>query len=138
MKTILVVGFITDGKRVLLIKKNRPLWQKGLFNGIGGAAEINEIPIEAMKRETKEETGLHIEKWVEINKLCYDNDAELYIYQTIIPSEQIENFETLTDEHVGIFDRNNLPKNLVPDVSDIINHRMKKYVLTPVKNINFC
>ncbi len=35
MKKTLVVGFITDGKRVLLINKNRPENQKGLFNGDG-------------------------------------------------------------------------------------------------------
>lgn len=55
-----------------------------------------------MKRENKEKTELDIDNWVEINKLCFDNDVELHIYQTIIWSEQIETFETLTDECVCI------------------------------------
>ena len=37
-----------------------------------------------MKRENKEKTELDIDNWVEINKLCFDNDVELHIYQTII------------------------------------------------------
>ena len=64
-----MLGFIADGKRVLLIQKNRPLWQHSLFNGIGGAINKNELAIDAMKRESKEETGLDIDNWVEINKL---------------------------------------------------------------------
>lgn len=59
-----VVGFLfsTNKKEVVLIKKNRPDWQKGLLNGIGGHIE-DETPLEAMKREFLEETGLKIEYW---------------------------------------------------------------------------
>ena len=53
-----VLGFITDGHRVLLIKKNRPENQVGLYNGIGGKVNDNELPLDAMIRESKEETNL--------------------------------------------------------------------------------
>jgi 8-oxo-dGTP diphosphatase len=59
-----VLGFITDRKRVLLIRKNRPDWQKGLYNGVGGLVLLDETPTDAMIREAKEETNLDITDWV--------------------------------------------------------------------------
>ena len=54
-----VLGFVfsLDASRVLLIWKNRPEWQKGKLNGIGGKIEEGELPIDAMKREFSEETS---------------------------------------------------------------------------------
>ena len=59
-KQLYVVGFLfsKDKKQVLLIRKNRPVWQKGRLNGIGGHVENNEAVDRAMIRETKEETGI--------------------------------------------------------------------------------
>lgn len=53
-----VAGFLfsPDLKRVALIRKNKPEWQKGKLNGIGGKVEI-ETPYDAMVREFQEETG---------------------------------------------------------------------------------
>ena len=43
---------------VALIEKQKPAWQKGKLNGIGGKIEINETPVDAMVREFKEEAGV--------------------------------------------------------------------------------
>ena len=40
-----------------VIKKERPVWQAGLLNAIGGHVEKGEYPVEAMQREFLEETG---------------------------------------------------------------------------------
>lgn len=69
-----VVGFVTDDdhRAVLLVRKARPEWQAGLLNGIGGKVqhlpvrpqdtELRwESPLEAMRREFSEETGLSID-----------------------------------------------------------------------------
>lgn len=62
-----VVGFMfsEDGNQVALIRKQKPAWQKGRLNGIGGKLEPGEIPGAAMIREFKEETGLgtSVEQW---------------------------------------------------------------------------
>jgi 8-oxo-dGTP diphosphatase len=57
-----VLGFVFSPyfKDVLLIRKQRPAWQKGLFNGIGGHMKEGETECEAMTREFYEETGLLI------------------------------------------------------------------------------
>jgi 8-oxo-dGTP diphosphatase len=55
-----VVGFQFNnaGDRVALIKKGRPEWQAGLWNGIGGGVERGESAEQAMEREFQEETEL--------------------------------------------------------------------------------
>ena len=60
-----VVGFAFDEnkRRVLLIKKNRPEWQKGKLNGIGGSMEEGETPLETMIREFREETAVELTNW---------------------------------------------------------------------------
>lgn len=54
-----VLGFCFDigYHNVLLIEKNRPPWQAGKLNGIGGKIEEGESPSGAMVREFQEETG---------------------------------------------------------------------------------
>jgi 8-oxo-dGTP diphosphatase len=55
-----VVGllFSEDGDWLVLVTKNRPAWQKGLRNGIGGKVEPGETPAAAMRRECIEEIGV--------------------------------------------------------------------------------
>jgi 8-oxo-dGTP diphosphatase len=57
-------GFVTDECRirVLLIQKNRPDWQAGKLNGIGGHVEEGETDREAMSREFQEEAGVCVDK----------------------------------------------------------------------------
>ena len=54
-----VLGFMfsKDGADVALIRKNKPEWQAGKLNGIGGKIEVPESAAAAMVREFTEETG---------------------------------------------------------------------------------
>lgn len=63
------VGFLLErpSERVLLLRKNKPAWQYGLLNGVGGKIEDGELPIDAMHREWREEVianAVHL-KWRE-------------------------------------------------------------------------
>ncbi|PIZ31167.1 MAG: hypothetical protein COY40_02795, partial [Alphaproteobacteria bacterium CG_4_10_14_0_8_um_filter_53_9] len=59
MKTyVLGFAFSPDKQTVLLIKKNRPTWQAGKLNGVGGKIEEGETPAQAMVREFEEGTGI--------------------------------------------------------------------------------
>lgn len=55
-----VLGFAFNpaSDSVLLIKKVRPDWQAGLYNGVGGKIEPDEDHSDAMQREFYEETGI--------------------------------------------------------------------------------
>jgi 8-oxo-dGTP diphosphatase len=75
-----VAGFLFDdsGDRVALIHKQRPDWQKGRLNGVGGKIEhhltddgyrIPEWPADAMRRECLEEFGIDVPDWTQFNTL---------------------------------------------------------------------
>lgn len=51
--------FLGDPMKVVLVRKNKPEWQKGLLNGPGGKIEETDpTPEHAMVREMVEETGI--------------------------------------------------------------------------------
>lgn len=60
-----VAGFLFDPTQefVVLVRKNKPEWQKGLLNGVGGKIEVGESAHEAMQREFKEEATADIIDW---------------------------------------------------------------------------
>jgi 8-oxo-dGTP diphosphatase len=60
-----VVGFCfsSDLSKVALIHKNRPQWQRGRLNGIGGHTEPEETEADAMEREFDEEAGARLKNW---------------------------------------------------------------------------
>lgn len=55
-----VLGFVFDdtGDNVVLIRKTKPAWQAGKFNGVGGKIEEGEGKKTAMVREFHEEAGV--------------------------------------------------------------------------------
>jgi 8-oxo-dGTP diphosphatase len=57
-----VLCFLYDkqSKHVALVRKNRPQWQAGKLNGIGGKVELWESVEEAAPREFLEEAGVSI------------------------------------------------------------------------------
>ena len=75
MTSIYVCGFMLDPMNyLLLVRKNRPAWQSGFLNGIGGKVEFAEEPRVAMHREWAEETGDTTQHpWVEFCRLDGNN-----------------------------------------------------------------
>lgn len=50
-------------RTVTLVRKNKPSWQAGKLNAVGGKIEPGESALAAMRREFKEEAGLLILDW---------------------------------------------------------------------------
>lgn len=117
-----VIAFVFDKKQnVALIQKNRPKWEEGLLNGIGGKIEPGETPLEAIEREFLEETGYHIkeEKWIHtITMASTQNDAMVYIFKAY--PINLKRLKTTTDEEVIICDINSLPDNIIPNIKWMI------------------
>lgn len=85
---------------VVLIRKNKPEWQKGLLNGVGGKIESGESPLDAMRREWKEETGTVIQDWQHFVTMSFSG-AVVHVFKC--QWEGWLNVNTVTDEPVGIF-----------------------------------
>lgn len=67
-----VAGFMKDSlDRVALVRKNKPQWQAGRLNGIGGGIEDGETPLMAMKREFHEETGFFHRYWIHFAEIRF-------------------------------------------------------------------
>ena len=100
-----VCGFmfndVSDGslyERVALIHKQRPEWQKGRLNGIGGHIRDGESPHQAMRREFLEEAGYDQEKWNYFLTLK-GKDYEVEFFHCNGPLDKLR---SATDEKVEI------------------------------------
>ena len=98
-----VCGFCFDYSRekVVLIKKNRPEWQKGKLNGVGGKIEAGETIHDAMQREFLEETGVDVWAW---NLFCTYNGRDGVVYFMKAFSAGAEHVTSVTDEVVNLYD----------------------------------
>lgn len=79
--------YVTDGKRVLMLYRNKKEndIHKGKYNGLGGKIEPGETPYECVIREVKEESGLTIEKPVLKGILIFpefdgENSWNVFVY----------------------------------------------------------
>ena len=108
----MTLGFIFDSslREVLLIKKNRPEWQKGFHNGVGGHADTLEARLEKWEecfvREAKEETNLLLDadRLVKIGRIRGENEKNPFIvvmFAYRLKSTQERNvIDTITDEEL--------------------------------------
>lgn len=98
-----VLGFAFDpiGQYVLLINKNRPKWQEGLLNGVGGKVDAEDKSLEdAMVREFKEETGINTTKadWKYVGEHAISGKFSLSLFCTRLTDDQISELQQPTDE----------------------------------------
>ena len=99
-------GLLIENDKILLIKKKTGPYD-GLLDLPGGTIEFNEKPIDALKREFVEETGINITKY----ELFDANSASpTWYYQDMI----------INVHHIGIFYKilsyeNNIKKHLKID-----------------------
>ena len=95
-----VVGFLFDENcnQMALIHKQRPAWQKGFLNGVGGHLKENEEPIVAMKREAVEEMGVRT-SW---RTFCQLGDRRHWTvhFFCAFDSEALDSAQTQTDEEI--------------------------------------
>lgn len=133
-----VLGFAFDvkGLTTVLIHKERPSWQKGLWNGVGGKVEDTDInQWDAMSREFLEETGTKINPvdWKHFATMRFDADimggvAEVYCFKCF--SDEIYKCKTVEEEEVKLFSVFNLPEKRIEHVQILID-------LALTDNINF-
>lgn len=94
------LGFCFIGEEVVLIRKNKPAWQKDKLNGVGGKVEDYETPQECMRREFLEETGVDIPCWLKFTVMKFQ-DVEVHCFATNW-SRSEPRPHTTTDEEIVI------------------------------------
>jgi 8-oxo-dGTP diphosphatase len=136
MTTKYVVGFAFDeqGKHLLLIRKNRPAWQRGLLNGVGGHIE-NESEHAAQTREFKEETGIETyeSNWKKFAILS-GKDYELHCFSLF--SNEITYAKDMTDEKLNVYSVKDLPKlSTIPNLQWLIPAALHQHFWYPEMGI---
>ena len=121
-----VVGIITDNKEILLLKKNNPDWQKGLYNGIGGKVELNTTPLETIIKKCQEELGANISNWIELDSEISSSGIEIVYFLTTLNEGEIKKLQSQTDERAELFSINNLPTNILQDLKIQIDRQFFK------------
>lgn len=122
-----VVGFMfsEDLENLILIEKQKPVWQKGKLNGVGGKIEKDETPIQAMIREFKEETGIYI-KWNQFCTLYFENSmlhcftAKGYIFRIKQKTGEKPMIVKIKNIRGSVVKENGVIYNMIPDLEHLI------------------
>lgn len=96
------LGFAFNMSHVLLIEKQKPDWQKGKLNGLGGLIEPRETSMMAMAREFEEECGIKTapEDWSLFARLDIGlNECRVYCFKAFL---DITKAKTTTGEKIKL------------------------------------
>lgn len=106
-----VVGFRIDPhwSRVVLVRKNKPAWQRGFLNGVGGKIEEGETPEQAIAREFLEEADVKISEWEKTVVLT----GEKFQVSFFRSFGNVDSVRTTTDEKIVVHNIGDLPTLLV-------------------------
>lgn len=126
----MVVGFLFDMtfEYVLLIEKKKPSWQVGKINGVGGKIEKDETPLNAMKREFKEETGQTISNF---KNYAIMNGSGWRVYFYYATTNSLIMLDNPTIEKQVIARVRDLPKNVIYNLNWLIPLALDTDLLRP-------
>lgn len=93
-------------REVVLIHKNKPDWQRGYLNGVGGKVEPGETAVCAMEREFREEAGLDVLAWRHVGTGT-NSAARINVFA--VQSNRIAQVQSMTDEAITVCSVYGLP-----------------------------
>lgn len=111
MKRYVLGLAFTENNSVVMVQKNRPDWQAGKLNFIGGKVEPGENPFDTMTREFFEETGVKTDssEWTYIGSMVREKPGNEHCFEVSIyvagPSDKFLNCRTMEDEEIIIVPR---------------------------------
>jgi 8-oxo-dGTP diphosphatase len=103
-KTYYAMGFMFDtaGECIALVEKNRPAWQAGKLNAIGGHIEGGESSLQCVRREFREETGIDHEDWLPFCLLLHEEEPSWLLWCYVAFTDEVVNVSTQTDEQIRL------------------------------------
>lgn len=102
---VLTFLFTPNLRSVWLIEKNKPEWQKGCLNGIGGKREICESINDAALRELREESGVRGDEIIAFQKvgLMHNDEFKVHFF-TGICYKKLETMESEEIKEIDTYD----------------------------------
>ena len=122
------------GKRCLLIKKNRPDWQKGYYNGVGGKVEPKDKDTHhTMIREFKEETNIYLSHWEPFLTFEYEDMSIVHFYKSFVLDITLNSVKRMTDESLWIIRVKDLSNiKVIPNLKWVIPMALDTCLKYPV------
>ena len=115
-----VAGFLftPDRQEVVLIKKNKPTWQAGRLNGVGGKVQDGELWANGMAREFREETGVTIpaHAWQHTVTL-FNEHFECWFFRAFSP--EARNVKTVEQEEVRLHHIQDVVSGYLPVIDNL-------------------
>lgn len=116
------LGFIytSDLSKVLLIKKQKPVFHKDKLNGLGGKNEVGETTRQCIVREVLEEAGLNIltKDWQKIGSLKW-TEWQVTVFVAIYKGKDITN-KIMKENQVAWYSVKDLPDNIISNLSWLV------------------
>lgn len=127
---VLGFRFTPDKEWVVLIEKQKPDWQKGKLNGVGGKIEAGEDPDKAMIREFEEETGLvtKVEDWKHVLTLG-NKEYRMWVFASF---GDIAECHTMEAEEVIWGSVKELPFNVMPNLRWMLPMMLDAEIAFPI------
>ena len=119
--------FTPDFKNVWMIEKQKPEWQKGCLNGIGGKVENEETYKEAAIRELTEESGIFKNDISEVGSMSGKNNNGENFKAVIFTGITDEQLFTTTNENIELIKINEIKNfNHIENVPMIVESCLLK------------
>ncbi len=130
MRYVAGLMFSEDSTKLAMVIKNRPAWQAGLFNAIGGKIEEGEEPAACMAREFLEETGVQTlpSEWEYLTMLD-GSWGQVTFFRMF--GDRVHDVKTMETEVIQLVNPFALPMNTIGNIRWLVPLAMDKKTLAP-------
>ena len=111
------------------MRRDRPAWQAGRVNALGGRLMAGESAAMAARREVREECGVDVAEWREV--LAWE-DAEYRMHVMSAMSDRARDARTMEDQEVFLANVNALPHNVIDNLRWLVPLALDTDVAFPI------
>ena len=128
---VLALLFTPDARRVVLMRKERPAWQAGRVNALGGKLLPGESAAEAASREVREEAAARVPvgAWHEL-VVWRDPVYRMHVLSAFHPAA--DGARTAEDQEVFLADVDDLPAACIENLRWLVPLALDRDVALPI------